>query len=396
MKIPSVALLCAFVFLPLQWVGAESIRIPDITGRAGPDPIRIQVESDREEVAQLAQRAFALHGGFRLVRSGGQATLRLRPVSDRAVAYQVSGRGVSHTGSAEGRDLNQAVLRATDAAVEQLTGRPGFFAGSLVFVSNRTGHKEIYTSDLLFQRVRQITRDGSKSIMPRWSPDASRILYTTYFRQGFPDLFEINLRTRDRRPFAVYRGTNTGAVFSPDGRRVAMTLSSSGNAEIYVSDPSGRSPRRLTRNNSLEATPTWSPDGRQLAFTSDQMGRPQIYVMPSDGGNMRRVQTNISGYCAEPAWNPRHPELIAFTIAQAGRFEIAIFDFRTGASTVLTQGPGDSIEPRWTNDGRHLVITRRNRGVQRLHILDIETKRLSPLHSPQFGNGFMADFVYAP
>jgi len=396
MKSLRLILLGIVIFSPLHWATAESIRIPTITGRAGADPIRIEIESDRETVAQLAQRAFSLHGGFRLVRSGGQATLRLRPVSDRAVAYQITGRGVSHTGSAEGTNLDQAVLLASDAAVERLTGRPGFFAGSLAFVSNRTGHTEIFTADLLFQRVRQITRDGSKSVMPRWSPDGSRLLYTTYFRQGFPDIFEINLRTTDRRPFAIYRGTNTGAAFSPDGRRVAMTLSSSGNAEIYVSDAAGRSPQRLTRNNSLEATPTWSPDGRQLAFTSDQMGRPQIYTMPSDGGAMRRVQTNISGYCAEPAWNPRHPELIAFTIAQGRNFEIAIFDFRTGASTVLTQGPGDSIEPRWTNDGRHLVITRRTRGVQRLHILDVETKRLTPLHSTQFGNGFMADFVYAP
>lgn len=375
-------------------VSADAIRIPDATRRAGTAPIRIEIRSSDDQVRAIAQRAFTLHGAFRPVSSDAQVTLSLRPSSDRSVAFRVTGQGIEQTDTATGRDVSEATLRACDAVVERITRRPGFFAGRLALVGTRTGHTEIYESDLLFQRVRPLTSNRNKSIMPRWSPDGRKILYTTYFSKGFPDLFEIDVASRSQRPFATYTGTNTGAVFSPDGRRVAMTLSSSGNAEIYVSDPSGRNPRRLTRNNSLEATPTWSPDGQRLAFTSDQMGRPQLYMMSANGGSMRRIQTNISGYCAEPAWNPRHPELIAFTIAQNRQFEIAIFDFRTNRSSVLTQGPGDSIEPRWTNDGRHLIFTRRVRGSERLHILDIETRTIHPLHSEGFGNSSMGDFVY--
>lgn len=389
----AIALLLS-TFLGCLIVSAEAIRIPDATRRAGTAPIRIEIRSSDDQVRAIAQRAFTLHGAFRPVSSDAQLTLDLRPSSDRSVAFRVSGQGIEQTDTATGRDLSEATLRAGDAVVERVTRRPGFFAGRLALVGTRTGHTEIYESDLLFQRVRPLTNNRAKSIMPRWSPDGAKILYTTYFNKGFPDLFEIDVATRSQRPFATYTGTNTGAVFSPDGSRVAMTLSSSGNAEIYVSDRSGRNPRRLTRNNSLEATPTWSPDGQRLAFTSDQMGRPQLYMMSANGGSMRRIQTNISGYCAEPAWNPRHPELIAFTIAQNRRFEIAIFDFRTNRSSVLTQGPGDSIEPRWTNDGRHLIFTRRIRGSERLHILDIETRTMHPLHSDGFGNSSMGDFVY--
>lgn len=385
------ALLC---LLPTITLSQGYTDLPAIIGSAGPRILPIQIESPDARISGIAIRAFNLHGAFKPVSSGGELEVTFRSAGERSVLVNLryQGREVSET--VTGRDWLDATLRAADRVVQRTIGLPGFFAGRIAIVGENTGHKELYEGDLLFQRLRRITTDNSTALSPRWSPDGSRILYTTYFRSGFPDIYEINLTTNQRRAFATYRGVNNGAAFSPDGSRVAMVLSSSGNPELYVSDPSGRTPQRLTRNRSAEASPTWSPDGRRIAVTSDQLGKPQIFIYDLQSKDFSRVRTNISGYCAEPVWNPADPSLLAFTISQGGEFEIAVFDFNSGKSRTVSSGAGDAIEPCWLNDGRHLIYTQRQAGKTSLRILDTVTGSSAALHSPTFGNASQASFVY--
>jgi TolB protein len=172
-----------------------------------------------------------------------------------------------------------------------------------------------------------------------------------------------------------------------------MTLSGTGNSELYVSDSRGQNARRLTTNKSLEASPSWSPDGRRLVYTSDAPGKPQLFEIASTGGPARRLPTNISSYCSEPVWNPVDDNLIAFTAAVSGGFQIALYNAKTRSSEILTGG-ASSLEPAWMRDGRHLVFTQRNGGSTRLMLLDSVTKKVSALHQPGFGDASSASFVY--
>lgn len=383
------------VLLSPVWVLSQGYTdLPAIVGDAGPRVLPIEVNSPDNRINGLVIRAFNLHGAFKPVSSGGDLKATFRPAGERSILVKLTYQGQNISETVTGDDWFDATLRAADRVVQRTIGLPGFFAGRIAIVGENTGNKELYVGDLLFQRLRRITSDQSTALSPRWSPDGSRILYTTYFRTGFPDIYEINLRTNQRRAFATYRGVNNGAAFSPDGSRVAMILSSSGNSELYVSDPSGRTPQRLTRNRSAEASPTWSPDGRRIALTSDQLGKPQIFVYDLQSKEFTRVRTNISGYCAEPVWNPVDPSLIAFTISQGGGFEVAVYDFKSGKSRTISSGAGDAIEPWWLNDGRHLIYTQRQGGKTSLRILDTVTGSSAALHSPSFGNASQASFVY--
>ncbi|MCB1124432.1 MAG: PD40 domain-containing protein, partial [Verrucomicrobiae bacterium] len=165
----------------------------------------------------------------------------------------------------------------------------------MAFIGQRGDNsQEVYTSDMFFGEVKYHTADKSQSVNPRWSPDGKKIIYTGYFRSGFPDIFVIDLSTSRRSSFATYEGTNSGARFSPDGSAVAMVLSAPGNSEIFVSNALGGNPKRLTRNNSLEASPSWKNDGSELVFTSDTLGKPQLYRISIEGGSMTRIATQIS------------------------------------------------------------------------------------------------------
>lgn len=363
---------------------------------------RIEVTSPDRDIALLARRAFSIHGGFELAESGrAMFVIQLDKLSPTRVQLTVRG-SQTVTREINGEDWRDATLKACDEAVRLTLGIPGFFAGRLAFSSNRSSHREIYMSDLFFQRVRQLTHNRNNSIFPHWSPDGRRILYTGYFLTGFPDVLEIDLDTFQIRPFASFRNTNTGGVFSPDGRSVALILSSSGNPELYISDARGKNLRRLTNNNSLEATPTWSPDGKRLIVTSDGTSRPLLYEISASGGPLRPLPTNISRYCAEPSWNPVNADLVAFTAATGGGFQLALFNMRTReAAKFITGGPGDNKEPTWTNDGRHLIYTKSNASGEQLWILDVESfdsrtgmPKTYPINPRDFGNASQASFVY--
>lgn len=370
--------------------GAQVRDIGDITVEAERDVLLVRVESPSDELQRLAQGAFGAHGRFRLAGRGDtpQFTFRFTPEGDRGVDLEILSGSPAQSLLREGftgTTRRQALLRAGDRAVQRTTGLTGFFASRLAFVGARTGFREIYTSDLFFGEVRQLTNDRSESIMPRWSPDGRYLLYTSYFQTGFPDIFRIDTVAERRDPFVSLQGTNTGARFSPDGRRVAMILSGEGNPDVYVSNAEGRQIRRLARTPGVEATPSWSPDGNRLVVTSDLAGRPQLYLLAATGGNLQRIATDISGYCAEPDWNPADPDLIAFTIAQAGRFQVAVYSFSERRSRVVTTEAGDAIEPHWLADGRHLLYTARTAASERIMLLDTITGRATRLSPDSLG-----------
>jgi TolB protein len=391
-----VLLVVSFSSLPIT-LAAQVIDIGEAT-RVGEGRLAVAIESSDATVANLARRAFAMHGGFNMsARAKSSYVFTFERMSDSSVVLSIlSGQPAQQLlrRPVAGRDLQNAVLRACDLAVEATLHTPGFFAGKVAFVGKRGGASELYTSDLLFNQVRPLTADRALVTGPSWSPDGTKLLYTTYYKSGFPDIYMIDLSSGRKKPIATFKGTNSGGDFSPNGRQIAMSLSGTGNAEIFVADANGKNTRRLTTNKSLETSPTWSPDGGRLVFTSDARGKPQLYEVAANGGPMRRLPTNVSSYCSEPAWNPVKDNLIAFTAAVRGGFQIAVYDRLSRSSRIVTSGPQSAVEPAWLNDGRHLIFTQRQQGRTRLMVLDSESGKVSALHVASFGDASSASFVY--
>ncbi len=395
----TIALCSIIIGLGFTHVHAqEAILIPEIKREGIQDQIPIRIVSNNEAIQSLATRAFKAHGAFNPEKDGSPVYILKLDMDDESRVSYILQRNAPVTeiakGSIRSNRWHLATLRICDIIVEKTTNLKGFLAGKLAFVGRRQGYREIYTSDLFFQSVEQITKDSSYSLSPSWSPDSLKILYTGYFRTGFPDIFAIDTVSGQRTMFATYKGSNTGAVFNHSGDKVAMVLSSDKSTEIYVSDNFGRSPKRLTDNRSSEVSPTWSPDGKKIAITSDQLGSPQIFTLDPVSKQMERVNITDSNYCAEPAWNPIDENWIAFTIGSGRYFQIAIHNLATGTTRVLTDHEGDGVEPTWASDGRHIIYTVREAGTKRLQLLDTVTGHTAALHSVRFGEASEADFVY--
>jgi len=370
-------LLLLALTLPALALRAQVRDLGDVSIKIDAKTISVTVSGATPELDQLANVAFNAHGRFRRVSSGGTFDIRFAPAAGGQVEAQIrKGGTVVATQAFSGSSQRQALFRAADFAVERVSGLKGFFASKLAFIVERGGKMEVHTGDLFFGDVRQITRDNSQALKPRWSPDGRKLLYTSYFKNGFPDIYQIDLSSLQRTSFVTFRGTNSSARYSPNGQQVAMVLSGEGNPEIYVSNAQGRQVARRTRTAAVEASPCFSPDGAQLVYTSDAAGGPQLYIMPAAGGQSRRLATNISGYCAEPDWSRGNPDLIAFTVRVGRGYQVAVHDLSGRTPTrVVSKAPSDAIEPVWLADGRHLVYTQRSPNARRLFILDTETGR---------------------
>ncbi len=357
---------------------------------------RVAIQSDNSELAKLAKRAFSTHGSYILVAPAkAQFIFSFASAGANAVKLTIKGGSV-YEQTCVGSNQTNALMKACDLAVQKTIQSPGYFAGKLAFSYSKNGGKtsEICVSDIVFSSVRSLTKDGSDSLMPHFSPDGRKLIYTGYFRSGFMDLFIIDLNRNTRKVFASFKGSNTGGSFSPDGSKVALILTSSGNAEVWTANASGKGFKRMTTTAATESSAGFSPDGKNIVFASDRRGGPQIYTMPAFGGKMRAVPTNVSGYCSEPSWNPVDPSKIVFTIAQGKGFQVAVYDFNKRASEVISSGDITS-GATWLNDGRHIVCTKSRGNSRQLYIIDTITKKQTPLHTKSFGSAKEPDFVYA-
>jgi Tol biopolymer transport system component len=81
----------------------------------------------------------------------------------------------------------------------------------------------------------------------------------------------------------VARGaSDTAPDWSPDGTRLAFTSREEGNFEIYVVNANGTGRTRLTRSGGTNVAPTWSPDGQWIAYLSDRGGSWAVWLIRPD------------------------------------------------------------------------------------------------------------------
>lgn len=371
--------------------------IGDVVVNAEKYTIPVRVSANSPELNALAQQAFGSHGRYRVTPSGFAYDIRFSMVTPTQVRVDIT-KGSAGTPFASeianGSNARHALLRAADIAVEKTNGLglKGFFTAQLAFIGERTGKKEVYTSDLFFGGMKQVTHDNALALSPRWSPDGSRLLYTSYYKSGFPDIFQIDLGSYQRTTFVSFKGTNSGARFSPTGQQVAMVLSGEGSPEIYISNAQGRQVSRKTRSDAVKSSPCFSPDGSRVVFAMEP--GPQLYMMSTAGGAPSRITSGISKFCAEPDWSRVDPNKIAFTVWSGG-YQIAVLDLASRNAEVVSKAPFDGIEPSWLADGRHIVYTARDRTTSVICILDSVTHKSTRISPTSLGSVMQAS-VHTP
>jgi TolB protein len=188
-----------------------------------------------------------------------------------------------------------------------LTGKKGPFTSKIVFVSDRTGKKELYVMDYDGENPIKVTSRFAHAMAPAWSPDGKKVVFSAVAKNKANvrnhNLYIYDLKSGDITLLSNKPGINSGSTFSADGKRIALTMSFTGNPEIFFLDPITKIAQRITTRFGMDVDPSFSPDGKQLAFVSDRAGRPMVYKMDASGGNLTRL-TFAGQYNATPSWSP--------------------------------------------------------------------------------------------
>jgi TolB protein len=362
---------------------AQIVRIavpfPELKPPTSPAPALVDTGKVREGFFGPLTRDIAYSGIFALAalppsvpvtpelmkRIEAQFYLQLN-VWTEGTEYVVEARLVDQSGAAQlkkrYRGPEAALARTAHMLANELmrtfNNRPGVFLSQIAFASNRSGNWEVWLMDWDGANQRQITRHGALSILPSWSPDNERMVYTSFAR-GTSDMYIINRRGGGRMRINSGLALNTSATFSPVSNDIAFVGSVRGNPDIYLIKDDGSNLRRLTTTSSIESTPEWSPNGRQIAFTSGRTGTPQIYVMDAEGTNVRRI-SNDGSWNDDAVFSP-DGEKVAYTSRVNGRFQIRIANLITGESSIIA-GEGSNEQPTWSPDGQWIAFQSDRKG----------------------------------
>ncbi|HZO98714.1 MAG TPA: Tol-Pal system beta propeller repeat protein TolB [Terriglobia bacterium] len=345
------------IFNQTLWNDLDNAGIFDLVSKSY-FPLQIPKEPEEVVFAQWtdppASAQMLVFGKTEVINANLVITARLFDVKNPASASVLAKRYVATMNEVSTRE---AAHRFANEIIRTLGGGvPGINLTRIAFVSNRTGHAEIWVMDYDGFNQRPLTSYGSLALTPRWAPDNSKIAFTSYSR-GNPDIFVYSLETNRLIPFPRYKGLNTTPAWSPDGKKIAFCSSMSGDPEIYVSDANGFNLQRLTFSPGVDISPVWNPKtGSEIAFVSDRSGTPQIYIMAADGTNLRRLITG-SGDASSPSWSP-NGLFIAFHWRQSdtGTYDIYVIEIATGRIIQLTHDAARNESPGWSPDGRHLVF----------------------------------------
>lgn len=106
------------------------------------------------------------------------------------------------------------------------------------------------------------------------------------------------------RPILESSSSDRAPGFSPDGRHLVFVSDRAGRPDLWISDAPFTSARRLTELNAGEVLgPAWSPDGTRIAVTVSRHGGMQLLLVDTRSGktSVAADEQPIFG----PLWSPK-------------------------------------------------------------------------------------------
>jgi Tol biopolymer transport system component len=188
---------------------------------------------------------------------------------------------------------------------------------------------------------------------------------------------------------------------SSDGRRVAVTLDSQSNIDIWIMDLVGGGSTRFTDDGEVDAVSVWSPGSTEIVFSSRRTGSPNLYLKASNGPRGSERQLPAGAFAVPQDWssdgrfllytlvdpktradlwaldmtgNQRTPRAVvntpyeerngqfspdghwlAYQTNESGRPEIVAVPFPDPTETLRVSTSGGT-QPRWHRDGKELYF----------------------------------------
>ena len=190
-------------------------------------------------------------------------------------------------------------------------------------VEDHGGRGELWIYDLASRIPIRFTFDPADDSYPVWSPDDTRIVFTSN-RGGAGDLYEKAASRAGAEELLLASNVSKAASdWSRDGRFILFDqFGAKTRNDIWSLQLADRKAAVVVRTPFLEGLAQFSPDGRWIAYTSDesgQFGRGDVYVQAFAGTGPRTRVSRAGGL--SPRWRSDGKELF---FVQDGRTLMAV------------------------------------------------------------------------
>lgn len=269
------------------------------------------------------------------------------------------------------------VLGMVRAAISPDGGRIAFVALGDVWIMPASGGTP-----------ENLTRDAAMDTDVAWSPDGTKLVFSSDRGGGLPQLWVRDLASGTDRQLTRMDTQPLGAAWSPDGKRIAFIDVDGrwGTAGVCAVDVATGEVMRLHKTLEQPGKPSWSPDGKYVALAlsyrysrSFREGTNQIYMIPADGKGQPFWQVPEANASIDtrggggPAWSPDGTRMAAIYEGVVKVWPVAADG--TPAGPLRSYTDEISYFPTWTADSKTILY----QSADKLKKVDLETGAITEI-----------------
>ena len=241
---------------------------------------------------------------------------------------------------------------------------------------------------------------------PRVSPDGRSVVYVRRSNDIMTDktrssLWQVDAQGNNHRPLVSDTNNHSSPRWSADGTRLAYISSASASTQVHVRWLDTGQTALLTNLRNSPKHISWSPDGRRIAFTMSVKGKTrilakarkkpkgaswaepvkvietipyqfdgngivepeyeQIFVIPEEGGTPRQITNGEFNHGGPLEWD-RNSRNILFSSnrhqnwpLESGERDIFSVNVKSRNLSQLTNSEGAEFNPRFSKDNNHIA-----------------------------------------
>lgn len=197
---------------------------------------------------------------------------------------------------------------------------------------------------------------------------------------GQKEIYIMDIDGENRIPITKNKSINVSPSWSPDGSQVAFASYMKYFPEIYIAQTNGKGKiKRVTYNNAVNMTPAFAPDGKGIAIASSMSGNPEIYLIDSQGNKLAQLTRNF-GIDIAPTWSPDGNNLI-FASERAGNLHLFSMDKNGNGVKRLTYSGAHNDQPDWSPKADKVVYASQSGGGYDIFTVNVDGSLVQRLTS---------------